>query len=135
MIKNVFNSHLIFQHQIVFIMFLKEMNEYFLGFNLIIWYTILQILHFFLSTAISLWVPEIHEEFFIIMMIWIVWQVIWYIYKCKQKQFNYKYRFRSGLFLEGGKKRATFFLPPPPWIYPLARLLSDFWKNSDLKCA
>ena len=21
------------------------------------------------------------------------------------------------------------------WIYPLARLLSDLWKNSDLKCA
>ena len=119
MIKNVFNSHLIFQHQIVFIMFLKEMNEYFLGFNLIIWYTILQILHFF----------SFHGNISLITRN--PWRILYYYddvncmasyminIQMQKKKFNYKYRFRGGLFLEegGGQNCAqsakNYFLPPP----------------------
>ena len=76
MIKNVFNSHLRFQHKIVFIFWRKWMNI-FLGFNLVIWYTILQILHIFffsqqylfeyqksMKNSLSLWWYELYGKLY-----------------------------------------------------------------------
>ena len=135
MIKNVFNSHLRFQHKIVFIFWRKWMNI-FLGFNLVIWYTILQILHIFffsqqylfeyqksMKNSLSLWWYELYGK-------------LYDTYTNANKN-NSIINTDSGAdyFWKGAKNGQHFFLPPPPWIYPLARLLSDFWKNSDLKCA
>ena len=76
MIKNVFNSHLRFQHKIVFIFWRKWMNII-LGFNLVIWYTILQILHIFffsqqylfeyqksMKNSLSLWWYELYGKLY-----------------------------------------------------------------------